>query len=169
MCSCQFGTRSCQFGILSRHQFFQFHESENVPAFFFLDGGNRRWVDVGMAGQALSRCGRRWVDVGVAGQALSRCRYGSNDRWVDVGRAATVFLIQNEVHWVPTLFFLGIPNFGIGIPICRFFNRGIQKIKSDGNLWNQKRNRNSASNGGPRNWNQKLEFPTKVWLVCWQQ
>ncbi len=38
---------------------------------------------------------------------------------------------------------------------------GISKKKSDRNLWNQKWNRNSAYNGGPRNWNQKLEFPTK--------
>ncbi len=35
------------------------------------------------------------------------------------------------------------------------------KKKSDQNLWNQTWNRNSAYNGGPRNWNQKLEFPTK--------
>ncbi len=34
ICSCQFVTRSCQFGILSRHWFFQFHALENVPAFF---------------------------------------------------------------------------------------------------------------------------------------
>jgi hypothetical protein len=34
MCSCQFVTHSCQFGILSRNQFFQFYESENVPAIF---------------------------------------------------------------------------------------------------------------------------------------
>jgi hypothetical protein len=30
MCSRQFGTRSHWFGILSRHRFFRFHESENV-------------------------------------------------------------------------------------------------------------------------------------------
>jgi hypothetical protein len=35
------------------------------------------------------------------------------------------------------------------------------KKNSDRNLWNQKRNQNSAFDGGPRNWNQKLEFPTK--------
>ncbi len=34
MCSLQFWTRFFQFRILSRHQFFQFHESENVPAIF---------------------------------------------------------------------------------------------------------------------------------------
>jgi hypothetical protein len=34
MCSHQFGTRSHWFGILSCHQFFQFHESENIPAIF---------------------------------------------------------------------------------------------------------------------------------------
>jgi hypothetical protein len=39
---------------------------------------------------------------------------------------------------------------------------GISKIISDRNLWNQKWNRNSTSNGGPRNWNQELEFPTKA-------
>ncbi len=32
MCSCQFWTRFFQFGILSRHRLFRFHESENVPA-----------------------------------------------------------------------------------------------------------------------------------------
>ncbi len=32
--------------------------------------------------------------------------------------------------------------------------------KNDRNLLNQKRNQNSAYDGGPRNWNQKLEFPT---------
>ncbi len=32
MCSCQFWTRFFRFGILSRHLFFQFHESENILA-----------------------------------------------------------------------------------------------------------------------------------------
>jgi hypothetical protein len=36
----------------------------------------------------------------------------------------------------------------------------IQKIFYNRNLWIQKQDRNSAYNGGPRNWNQKLEFPT---------
>ncbi len=35
ICCRWFRTRSCQFVILSHHQFFQFHESENVPALFF--------------------------------------------------------------------------------------------------------------------------------------
>ncbi len=34
MCSCQFWTRFLRFGILSLHQFFHFHESENVPAIY---------------------------------------------------------------------------------------------------------------------------------------
>ncbi len=34
MCSGKFRTHSHWFGILSRHQFFQFYESENVPAIF---------------------------------------------------------------------------------------------------------------------------------------
>ncbi len=34
MCSRQFWTRFFRFGILSRHRFFRFHESENVPAIF---------------------------------------------------------------------------------------------------------------------------------------
>jgi hypothetical protein len=33
--------------------------------------------------------------------------------------------------------------------------------KSDRNLWNQKQNWNSAYDGGPRNRNQKSEFPNK--------
>jgi hypothetical protein len=33
-CSCQFGTHSCQFGILSYHWLFQLHASENIPAIF---------------------------------------------------------------------------------------------------------------------------------------
>ncbi len=36
MFSRQFVTHSCRFGMLSRDRFFQFHESENIPAFFFL-------------------------------------------------------------------------------------------------------------------------------------
>jgi hypothetical protein len=59
------------------------------------------------------------------------------------------------------LFFFGILNFRIRIPVSRFFNSGIQDKFFDQNLWKQKRNRNSASNGGPRFWNQKSEFPTK--------
>jgi hypothetical protein len=38
----------------------------------------------------------------------------------------------------------------------------ISKKKSDQNLWNQKWNQNSAYHGGPRNRNQKWEFPTKA-------
>ncbi len=34
MCYPQFRTSSCRFGILSRHQFFQSHESENVSTIF---------------------------------------------------------------------------------------------------------------------------------------
>ncbi len=41
----------------------------------------------------------------------------------------------------------------------------FQKKYSDQNLWNQKQNWNSTYNGGPRNWNQKLEFPTKPTIV----
>jgi hypothetical protein len=59
------------------------------------------------------------------------------------------------------VFFFGIPNFGIRIPISQFFNSGIREKFSDWNLRNRKRNQNSASNGGPRNRNQKSEFPTK--------
>ncbi len=36
MCSGQFGIRSLWFGIISRHQFFQFHELENIPTIIFL-------------------------------------------------------------------------------------------------------------------------------------
>ncbi len=47
----------------------------------------------------------------------------------------------------------------------------ILKKKSNRNLWNQKWNRNSAYDGGPRNWNQKLEFPTKLTITsfAWMQ
>jgi hypothetical protein len=57
----------------------------------------------------------------------------------------------------------GIPNFAnrnsnfLTLQTSKF-----KKRKTNRNLWNQKRNRNSAYNGGPRNWNQKSEFPTKV-------
>ncbi len=54
----------------------------------------------------------------------------------------------------------GIPNFRIRITSWWLFYSGIQK-KSDRNLQNRKRNRISASDGGPRNQNQKSEFPTK--------
>ncbi len=36
-------------------------------------------------------------------------------------------LIPNEVYWIPTSIFFGIPNFKIGISISQFFNSGIQK------------------------------------------
>ncbi len=54
MCSCQFTTPSCRFGILSHNWFFWFHESEKVPwrqpaLSRCTYGGNRHWVDVGMA------------------------------------------------------------------------------------------------------------------------
>jgi hypothetical protein len=39
MCSGQFGTLSCRFGMLSHHHFFQFHEMKKVPAFFLVDVG----------------------------------------------------------------------------------------------------------------------------------
>jgi hypothetical protein len=48
-----------------------------------------------------------------------------------------------------------------GFQFLDFSTAEFQK-KSNWNLWNQKRNWNSASDGGPRNWNQKLEFPAKV-------
>jgi hypothetical protein len=63
------------------------------------------------------------------------------------------------------LFSCEVPEFQISESEFQFSDSpdiGIQKIFSDRNLWNQKRNRNSAYNGGPRNWNQKSEFPTKV-------
>ncbi len=70
-------------------------------------------------------------------------------------------LIRNEVYWFPmfNLFF----EFWISESEFGFvdFSTAEFKKKSDGNLWNQKWNRNSASDGGPRNQNQKLEFPTK--------
>jgi hypothetical protein len=45
------------------------------------------------------------------------------------------------------------------------FQQRNSKKKSDQNFWNQKLNQNSAFDGGPRNRNQKLEFPTKLLLV----
>ncbi len=47
----------------------------------------------------------------------------------------------------------------------------FEETKSEQNLWNQKRNRNSASNGGPRNWNRKSELPiwaiSHPWTACY--
>jgi hypothetical protein len=37
----------------------------------------------------------------------------------------------------------------------------FQKLEFQKKIWPWKRNQNSASDGGPRNPNQKLEFPTK--------
>ncbi len=57
-----------------------------------------------------------------------------------------------------------IPKFGIsqiGIPIFWLSRHWNFKKKSNRNLRNQTWNWNSAYDGGPRNWNQKLEFPTK--------
>ncbi len=36
-------------------------------------------------------------------------------------------LMWNKVYWIPALIFFGIPNFGIGIPICQFFISWLQK------------------------------------------
>jgi hypothetical protein len=55
-----------------------------------------------------------------------------------------------------------IPNFANWNSNFLTFQTSEFKKKSDLNLSNQKRNRNSVYNGGPRNRNQKLEFPTKV-------
>ncbi len=63
------------------------------------------------------------------------------------------------------LFSYEVPGFQIFESEFRFSDSpdiGIQKIFSNRNLWNRKQNRNSAYNGGPRNQNQKLEFPTKI-------
>ncbi len=60
----------------------------------------------------------------------------------------------------------GIPNFANqNSDFLTFQTLEIQK-KNYWNLWNQKRNRNSASNGGPRNRNQKPEFPTKAHMCA---
>jgi hypothetical protein len=63
------------------------------------------------------------------------------------------------------LFSYEVPEFRISESEFQFSDSpdiGIKKIFSDRNLWNQKRNWNSAYDGGPRNWNQKSEFPTKL-------
>ncbi len=141
MCSRQFVTYSRRFRILSHHQLFRFHELENVPAFFLAHHYHiySFWVVVEMAATILSRFrdggNLFWVDVEMAATVLSRCRDGGNSFWVDVMMAAwcnfggkrycDCFLVRNEVYWVPTYFFFGIPNFGIGILICWFFNSGI--------------------------------------------
>ena len=39
MCSCQFWTCFLRLGILSRNWYFQFHESENVPAISIFSAG----------------------------------------------------------------------------------------------------------------------------------
>ncbi len=49
----------------------------------------------------------------------------------------------------------------IGIPIFWLSRHRNFKKKLDRNLRNWKRNQNSAYDGGPRNPNQKSEFPTK--------
>jgi hypothetical protein len=63
------------------------------------------------------------------------------------------------------LFYYEVPEFRILESEFRFSDSpdiGISKKKSNWNLWNQKQNQNSAYIRGPRNWNQKLEFPTKL-------
>ncbi len=42
------------------------------------------------------------------------------------------------------------------------FSTAEFKKKPGWNIRSRKQNQNSAFNGGPRNWNQKLEFPTKA-------
>ncbi len=49
----------------------------------------------------------------------------------------------------------------IRIPIFWLSRNQNFKNKSNWNFWNRKQNRNSASDGGPRNRNWKLELPTK--------
>ncbi len=60
-------------------------------------------------------------------------------------------LIQNEVYWIPKFIFL--LEFQILESEFRFLNFSSAEFKrnSNRNLWNQKRNWNSASSGGPRN------------------
>ncbi len=56
----------------------------------------------------------------------------------------------------------GIPNFANQNSNFLTFQTSEFQKKTDRNLRNQKWNWNSASNGDPRNLNQKSEFPTKL-------
>ncbi len=69
--------------------------------------------------------------------------------------------MQNEVYWNPTFFFQN-SKFRYRNSNFSIFQQRNSKKNSDRNLRNQKRNRNSASDWGPRNQNQKSEFPTKL-------
>ncbi len=115
--------------------------------------------------------------------------------WVDVNLAAWLFcppkwhLLVLQVEWVDVISVgkdiaiifcyemrstefvrernSGVPNYGIRILIWWLSNSRILK-----NIWLefriQKLNQNSASDGGPRNRNQRLEFPTKHGdAICW--
>ncbi len=71
-------------------------------------------------------------------------------------------LIRNEVYWIPVLFCFQNSKFWNRNSDLSIFQQQNSKKTSNWNLRNQKQNRNSTSNGSPRNWNWKSEFPTKV-------
>ena len=104
-----------------------------------------------------------WVDVGLAGKIISRCRFGgkNNSPAVLYGNG---FLLWSFVFTKELLFdFLWGPEFRILESEFQFSDSpdiGIQEKFSDRNLRNRKWDQNSASDGGPRNRNQKSEFPT---------
>jgi hypothetical protein len=82
-------------------------------------------------------------------------------------RYSNCFLVWNEMYWVPT-WKIRNSEFWNWNSYLTFFQQRNSKKKSDRNLRNQKRNQNSASNGDPRNWNQKSEFLTKCTSLCHQ-
>ncbi len=71
-------------------------------------------------------------------------------------------LAWNEVYWIPTSILFWNSKFWNRNSDFLIFQQQNSTKNSDRNLWNQTWNWNSASDGGPRNWNQKLEFPTKA-------
>ncbi len=71
----------------------------------------------------------------------------------------------DEVYWIPTFIYFGIPNFGIGIPIFQFFNSGIRKKNPTGIFGIKNGIGNPLPMGvpeiGTKNWNSQPR-----WQYC---
>ncbi len=95
------------------------------------------------------------------------CWNGATNLWTIKIKSLHMLWSQYKLATIRSSKFLRkqLPEFQISqIGILIFWlsrHRNFKKI-SNWNLWNQKWNRNSAYNGGPRNRNWKLEFPTKT-------
>ncbi len=71
----------------------------------------------------------------------------------------TLVYVQNEMYLIPTWKNNRIPNYANQNSDLMSFQQQYSQKNPTG-IPESETNQNSASDGGPRNWNQKLEFPT---------